>query len=293
MRLDAAREGRLLEARLKQIRDKDYLPPDMIDLLEVIGREQLNARPVATVNVPDEFPEDRELLLGRSLVDRERFPYDENQALELFSRFLDLSEQSSGPLSVAAGEVRQAMDQGELDPADAFVRVLKDDADYFNAWAKRTPQAPQTLYFLAFAALGPSLAAAGEILAGKLPEVTAWTAGTCPVCGELPLISSLREKSGYRWDTCSFCRHEYRVRRMACAVCGETDQNKLTFFTVDDEPGYRVDVCASCKSYIKTIDFREMDRVTLPQFDDLDSLALDFVAREQGYARPTLSAWGF
>jgi FdhE protein len=62
---------------------------------------------------------------------------------------------------------------------------------------------------------------------------------------------------------------------------------------VEEEPGYRVDVCASCKSYIKTIDFREMDRTALPQFDDLDSLALDFVAREQGYIRPTLSAWGF
>ncbi|WP_394699668.1 formate dehydrogenase accessory protein FdhE [uncultured Pseudodesulfovibrio sp.] len=116
----------------------------------------------------------------------------------------------------------------------------------------------------------------------KVPEV-----GTCPICGSLPLISSLKEKEGFRHATCSFCRHEYRIKRIACPVCGEDDQKKLTFFTVDEEPGFRVDVCESCKTYIKTIDFRNLDRIAVPVLDDLDSLALDYVAAGQGYKRAT------
>ncbi len=122
----------------------------------------------------------------------------------------------------------------------------------------------------------------------KVPAV-----GTCPICGSLPLISSLNEKEGFRHATCSFCRHDYRIKRIACPVCGEEEQKKLTFFTVDEEPGFRVDVCDTCKTYIKTIDFRELDRIAVPVLDDLDSLALDYVAAGQGYKRATMSAWGF
>jgi FdhE protein len=36
-----------------------------------------------------------------------------------------------------------------------------------------------------------------------------------------------------------------------------------------------------------------MDRQSVPVLDDLESLALDILAREQGFVRPTQSAWGF
>lgn len=78
-----------------------------------------------------------------------------------------------------------------------------------------------------------------------------------------------------------------------CVFCGERDQAKLPFFTVEEEPGFRVDTCATCKRYIKTIDFRNLDRVAVPLLDDLDSLALDMVATREGYGRATLSGWGF
>jgi len=41
------------------------------------------------------------------------------------------------------------------------------------------------------------------------------------------------------------------------------------------------------------MDFREMDKKVLPPLDDLESLPLDLKAKEEGYIRPTLSAWGF
>jgi FdhE protein len=45
--------------------------------------------------------------------------------------------------------------------------------------------------------------------------------------------------------------------------------------------------------YIKVTDFREMDRTSWPAMDDLESMSLDLAAMEQGWRRPTLSAWGF
>ncbi len=282
-----------LQAGLDRIRGKECLPSDLLDLLGVVAHEQAVAQTEAKVDLPDALAPADEVVQGRALVDRECFPFDLEQSTNLLGTFLSVAKKAGDPLAAAADLIDTACSANELDIADLFSRVLGDDADYFNTWAKRMPDAPQALYFLAYAAMSPSLAAAAKLLAKSLPEAKSWQAGTCPVCGSLPLISRLRDKEGVRFATCSFCRHEYRVRRLACIVCGESDLSKLTYFTVDEEPGFRVEVCASCKTYVKTIDFRKLDRTALPQFDDLDSLALDFVAREQGYMRPTLSAWGF
>lgn len=282
-----------LNAKLLQLKDKQYLPENLVELLGSVARQQFTVQEKAEVELPQEFPEAEDVLKGRALVDRERFPYDQAQATKLLFHFLAMVEKDEGGLAEAGVVIAQALKEKELIPADLFQCILRDDADFFAAWAERTAEAPQTLYFLVYAAMAPSLAVAAKELADYLPDATSWAAGTCPICGGLPFISRLKDKEGVRMASCSFCTHEYRVRRMACAVCGENDLHKLTYFTVAEEPGFRVEVCASCKMYIKTIDFREMDRTVLPAFDDLDSMALDFVAREQGYSRPTLSAWGF
>ena len=109
----------------------------------------------------------------------------------------------------------------------------------------------------------------------------------------MPLIGSLQEKEGKRVLTCSFCLSDYRTKRLGCTVCDETDFDKLAYYTVEDEPGFRVDVCQTCNSYLKVADFRELDRKFLPLLDDLASLALDILAVKKGFKRPTLSGWGF
>jgi len=44
---------------------------------------------------------------------------------------------------------------------------------------------------------------------------------------------------------------------------------------------------------MKTTDFREVDKISIPALNDLESLPLDFVAVKEGYSRGTLSVWGF
>jgi len=286
---------RRLDKKFAQLRTKSYLSGEIIDLLDAVAHLQLAARPEARVTLPadEELASTEAVFQGVPLVGRERFPYDEAQAAELLGRLITLVARGEGALADGARIVGKAIDAGTLVPAELFERFMRDDHAFFAPWVERMPGAPKTLSFLAFAALSPSIEAAADELAEKLPEMKVPAVGTCPLCGSLPLISSLEQVEGYRHATCSFCRHDYRIKRLACPVCGEEDQQKLTYFTVDEEPGFRVDVCETCKTYVKTLDFRKLDRIAVPVLDDLDSLALDYVAAGQGYKRATLSAWGF
>ncbi len=295
MQFDKDKAGRTLNKKITQLKGKSYISVELIELLDQVARLQLEARGTASVTLPPEetLAPAEDVLRGAPLVTREHFPHDQAQAGELLHTLIALLIKAGGPLGQAAKAVDAAIASDELTPADLFSRFLSDDAAFFASWAERTPDAPKAVAFLAFAALSPGIEAAAEALAPMLPSMKAPEVGTCPICGSLPLISSLKQKEGFRHATCSFCRHDYRIRRIACPVCGEDDQKKLTFFTVDEKPGFRVDVCETCKTYIKTIDFRNLDRISLPVFDDLDSLALDYVAASQGYRRATLSAWGF
>jgi len=295
MERNMALETSRLDRKLAQLRKKSYISAELIDLLDSVTHLQLSALSEAEVTLPPDggLSRPEAVLQGVSLINRENFPYDAAQAENLLGKLVDMVGKSESPLGEGARIVGEALEKGELTPAELFRHVLNDDTTFFASWAERMPDAPRTLPFLALAAMGPSMEAAAGMLADKLPETKVQPVGTCPICGSMPLISSLEQKEGFRHATCSFCRHHYRIKRLSCPVCGEDDHKKLTFFTVDEEPGFRVDVCDSCKTYMKTIDFRDLDRVALPILDDLDSLALDYVAANQGYRRATLSAWGF
>jgi FdhE protein len=171
---------------------------------------------------------------------------------------------------------------------------LRNDAAFFEHWAGRLPNAPALLRFLALSSLTPGFMRMHVVLADRLHTSEVWPYGHCPLCGNPPLIGKLTGKEGFRYHSCSLCRLEYRVPRLGCPFCGEQGSDKLGVFTADTQPGYAVYVCRTCKAYIKLADFREYAlRVSLPALDDLESLPLDMLARQQGFTRLTSSAWGF
>lgn len=286
---------RHVEQKLEALSGKEYLPKDLVDLVARVARLHLEERPLCQVGIPPDLAlSDPDLhLQGRALLEPADFPYDREQARRLFLKVLDILDQAGGAVAAAGALVRQDLDAGKLDLDAVFAAYLRQDQEFFAPSAERSPEAPLTLPFLAQAALSPSLEQVAEKLLAEHHGEKAWEHGHCPVCGRPPLIAELAGPEGVRMLTCSFCHARYRAPRMMCAFCGEREQTKLPFFTVEEEPGYRVDVCATCKRYIKTIDFRNLDKVAVPLLDDLDSLALDMVASREGYGRPTLSGWGF
>ncbi|WP_320042509.1 formate dehydrogenase accessory protein FdhE [uncultured Desulfobacter sp.] len=199
----------------------------------------------------------------------------------------------------AVVQIQGVVEKKELSLEQAWneirIRFAGDDfsGTVLKTWEAQTPEAPSALPFLVMAAAAPSLQAVGRALAeakGIDPEQI-HTSGACPVCGSPPYMLELRGKEGQRFAHCSFCRFTYRIRRVACACCNIDKADQLTGFTAEGEPGFRVETCAECNTYIKTIDFRELDREAFAPLNDLESLPLDMLAANHGYTRMALSVW--
>ena len=112
----------------------------------------------------------------------------------------------------------------------------------------------------------------------------------CPVCNDLPVVGVLREEGegAKRSLVCGLCLTEWPYFRLVCPGCGEGRFDALPVFTSDQAPGARVEVCDTCRRYIKTIDLTR-DGHAIPCVDDLATVSLDLWAREQGYARLRLN----
>jgi FdhE protein len=285
-------EVKLAGRKLADLRKKTHIPAQLLDLVGEVLAAQNKAREGARLpETPQtELASLDHVVQGAALLAREHFRFDAEQAARLFVQFGKLLSGMGGGMAQAAGVV---LEEGEPLMSKAFDAFLKNDEAFFEEFGKRFPQAPKTLSFLAQSSMTPSIMALAENLSKALPQDRTWEQGSCPVCGSLPFLSSLTGKEGLRVSCCSFCRSSYRTFRLQCAYCQERDAAKLPFFTADEEPGYRVDACLSCKGYIKTTDFREFDRPSLPVLDDLESLALDILAVKRGFIRPTASALGF
>ncbi|HML54663.1 MAG TPA: formate dehydrogenase accessory protein FdhE [Solidesulfovibrio magneticus] len=294
MSFDYDKASKVLEKKLDSLARKTVLPASLLALVAATSRVQLAARAKEDVTVDAAVLADVERnLRGAPRLPRDAFPVDMDRFEALLAEISGLVRQGDDHLAQALAVLEADRAAGTLDMGKAVGRHLAGDDAFFAAYGERTPGAPRLLAFLVQAALAPRLAAVGEAVMAQFPKDRSWAFGHCPVCASPPLIGRLIGKEGARHLTCSFCQVEYRAKRLMCPHCGEEDAKQLETFTAAEEPGYLVNVCLRCKNYIKTVDFREFDRPSVPVLDDLESLTLDMAARGQGYNRPVLSAWGF
>jgi hypothetical protein len=122
---------------------------------------------------------------------------------------------------------------------------------------------------------------------GVRPDRPAAQAG-CPVCAG-PAWISARQSTGQgdgaaRVLGCALCGGEWPVNRIRCPACGEESPDKLPSFQSERHPAVRIEACASCSVYVKSIDLT-LDRRAIPEVDDLLSLSMDLWASDQGYTR--------
>jgi FdhE protein len=95
-------------------------------------------------------------------------------------------------------------------------------------------------------------------------------------------------EDGKRHLRCSLCDTEWVYKRLACYNCGNEDHDTLSFLMVEEIPGYQIDVCEVCKSYLKVIEdrtgfYRDWDMV------DVQTVYLDVIARQKGYSNDITS----
>lgn len=116
---------------------------------------------------------------------------------------------------------------------------------------------------------------------------------TCPFCGHRPQAGLLYplDNASQRLLICSFCHGEWPYKRLSCPGCTESDKTKLPYFVAEEYPAVRLDVCDTCRQYIKTIDMgKDLDAV--PVVDELATVPLDLWARDRGYIKLELNLAG-
>lgn len=282
-----------LELRMQACRAKSNVPEAMLRVVECVVLWQWKY-PVDTSEVPAlELTDIDRYQQGVPLLPRAVFPVPQDGPQRVRSLMEALAD---SPLDEAISTMMAFAERGELDLAAAVQAALAGDEAFFAPYAAQFSHAPRLVPFVVGSAVTPWAQAIARAVLGEKdltsPE-TVWSHGHCPVCGALPVVGDLRGKEGHRIHTCSFCHTPYRALRLQCPFCLETAQDQLGFVDSPDLPGFRLLTCATCRMYIKVTDFREMDRTSWPIMDDLESMALDLAAMEQGWRRPTLSAWGF
>jgi FdhE protein len=110
-----------------------------------------------------------------------------------------------------------------------------------------------------------------------------WQRGECPLCGVEPSMARLGREDGRRVLVCSRCRSEWTFARLCCPFCATDQRPQLRHFTVDADPAHRVECCAQCRRYLKTIDERRIDYQPFIPAEEIVTADLDNLARAHGY----------
>ncbi len=112
-----------------------------------------------------------------------------------------------------------------------------------------------------------------------------WLNSYCPICGSKPNIAEIKGEQGLKYLHCSFCGYEWLYKRLTCPYCGNSDHQTLSYLYVENEEGYRIDVCEKCKHYIKTVDSRKLNEPVNLDIEDWCTIHLDFIAAGKGYQK--------
>lgn len=101
----------------------------------------------------------------------------------------------------------------------------------------------------------------GEDMTHELSKVDEAKSGDaplgCPTCGAPAAISSVIEgtegTSNNRYLFCSCCGTQWPFERIRCALCGNTNSNKLKYVYADEDPAHRMHVCEDCGGAMATV----------------------------------------
>lgn len=260
--------------------------PAYIAMLDFYG--QVFIAQAASIPKPEHIRiSDAELLAkkkkGLPLIDKTEFQIDINSAKNLLEVLCDAAAYSGG-FAADTRPLKNAVAAGDLDAEVLFYAAISDQDDPFADAVCLTGLETAVIEFFAYNSIKPSLTTCREALAAcHLDRSERWDKGYCPVCGGLPVLSLLSKDAGERRLFCAICWHDWPVPRMRCPYCGQDAPKHHSYLHADQEPEYRIDLCDACKTYIKTVDLRQLPRPFHPPLEALASIHLDMTAQEKGY----------
>ena len=125
------------------------------------------------------------------------------------------------------------------------------------------------------------------------PEASrTWQRGYCLVCGAWPAMVEMRGIQRERRMRCGCCSSDWLLPVLRCAFCDELDHQKLgSLLSEGEEQHIRVETCASCRGYLKSVTTLGALPFTMLAMKDMSTVTFDLAAQDRGYARPARPGW--
>jgi FdhE protein len=173
-----------------------------------------------------------------------------------------------------------------LDPIALLDAFVECDTTRLDGLATEADVHPAALRAVAPLGAMPLLQACGRAVGSRVPAD--WRAGYCPVCGAWPTLAEARGLERTRRLRCGRCGGDWHAEWLRCAFCDTTDHTRLGALVPENvKETRRVETCAVCHGYLKTLTTLTARTALEVALDDLATVALDVAALERGYARPT------
>jgi len=215
---------------------------------------------------------------GAPLLHATRMRVDARRVRKLVRELL--REAGSFPAPVARKDGRP-----RLDALGVLRAAIVQDADAMERLAARADVQADPLSSIASLAAIPLLTACATRLRDRVPA--GWDHGYCPVCGAWPTLVEIRGLERSRRLRCGRCSSDWPIHVLRCPFCNEANHDKLhALLPEGSEQTRRVDVCDTCKGYVKGISTLQPAGVRALALADLSTVELDLVAQERGYERP-------
>ncbi len=176
------------------------------------------------------------------------------------------------------------------DALGLLAAAVRQDRNGIGAFAEAGGIDPGALVSVADLAALPLLHSCGRLLADRVPRF--WPQGYCPICAGWPILSERRGVDRTRRLRCGRCAGDWEIEWLCCIYCGERGHERLGSLVLEDRgERLKVETCASCRGYLKSIATLQ----GIPAFElllqDLETIELDLVALDRGYRRPQVSGF--
>ena len=199
---------------------------------------------------------------------------------------------ANGGAGDAATHIRESVESGKLEAGSLLTASLNRDQAALRTGAIHRGLSPDLMWLVAELAVSPFVHALQRLVLGNVAAsdlrtaLDAWNHGYCPACGSWPAVGEV--VGGHRTLRCSFCSCAWELTTYACIYCEESGEKFVTAAPDEDRKDRRIEVCAGCGGYLKTIDVPELSPFPLLSISDIETTDLDIAAMEHGYRRPDL-----
>ena len=191
-------------------------------------------------------------------------------------------------LQSSAGLIRKSMEDGRLDIGELLTFSASGDRAGFDCTIAHLLLDAKFLWTLSQHVLRPLLHDWRRQVAPHVAGLS-WQRGYCFVCGAQATLAELQENDQVKHLRCGQCGADWHYPRLQCLQCGNEDHATQKSLYVDGRDHQRIEACDECNCYLKVITAFTPTLPELVAVEDLATLDLDFIARQNGYTKPEQS----